>query len=67
MRIPLPSSCPFTHPARIGLLYLGRAKNLEQRLEAMKLVAAAKVPSRQFPIDCTDDAKRVPRQIGRAR
>ena len=49
MRLALPPSCPPQHPARLGLLFMGRARNLSQRLEALKLQAEAKVPSRQFP------------------
>lgn len=41
---------PSTHPARLmprGLLFLGRAGNLAQRLDALKAVAAARLPSLQ--------------------
>lgn len=63
MRSPLPPSCPPDHPARLGhpdkpgLLYLGRAKNLTQRLDALHLVREAKVPSQQFPDFQDVDAK----------
>ena len=43
---------PPGHPAllgdrRTGLLFMGRARNLVQRLDALKTVAAARVPSLQ--------------------
>lgn len=52
MIIKFPSNCPATHPARLmngEPLFIGRAGNLARRLEALKAVAAAKVPSQQFP------------------
>lgn len=57
MRIPLPASCPPDHPARLGVHYVGRAKHLQQRLEAIRLVREAKVPSQQFPQLQDIDAK----------
>lgn len=52
MRINLPPNCPPNHPARLmdgDPLFIGRARNLAQRLDALKAVSAAKVPSQQFP------------------
>lgn len=64
MRQPLPPSCPPDHPARLGLdparpslLFSGKAVNLTQRLEAIRLVREAKVPSQQFPQLQDIDAK----------
>lgn len=45
--------CPATHPARLmppgELLFMGRACNLRQRLDALAAVAAARVTSQQVP------------------
>lgn len=46
------SNCPPHHPSRLldgGLLFIGRARNLDQRLDALAAIAAARVPSQQIP------------------
>lgn len=47
MRINPPASCPPNHPARLlnGVLFIGRARNLAQRLDALAAITAARVPS----------------------
>lgn len=64
MRHALPATCPPDHPARLGLdparpslLFVGKAAHLAQRLEAVRLVREAKVPSQQFPQLQDIDAK----------
>lgn len=64
MRQPLPPSCPPDHPARLGLeparpglLFIGKARGLTQRLEAIRVLREAKVPSQQFPQLQDIDAK----------
>lgn len=45
-------NCPPSHPSRLldgKPLFIGRNRNLPQRLEALAAIAAARVPSRQFP------------------
>lgn len=58
MHKPLPPTCPPGHPARLmaggAVLFKGRARHLCQRLEALKAVAAARVPSTLFQdVDAT--------------
>lgn len=52
MKLQIPPTVPLNHPARLGqdgVLFIGRARNLTQRLEALDAIAAAKVPSKQIP------------------
>lgn len=52
MKLQIPPTVPANHPARLGqdgVLFIGRARNLSQRLDALDAIAAAKVPSQQIP------------------
>lgn len=48
-----PPDCPETHPARLMKdgepLFVGKAGNLRQRLDALAAIRGAKLPSQQFP------------------
>lgn len=46
MRTNLPATCPPHHPARLlnGALFIGRNRNLTQRLDALAAITAARAP-----------------------